>query len=139
MPQKENEMNQVAEKFMVAVDGRGNDLVAALRRRYQKLLARGIQSPAFELRLPDGNAALIGVGEPRFTLDIASQRGLRAVASFDELALAEAYMNGDLDILGDMLASLKQRRLLSDRHPLKYLMATYLEAFFAGQVSSDKR
>src|SRR5437763_13979351 len=118
------DMIHVSKKLAVAVDGRGNDLVAALRRRYQKLLASGIQSPAFELRLPDGNSSLIGVGEPRFTLAIASQRGLRAVASFDELALAEAYMNGDLDILGDMLASLKQRRLLTDRHPLKYLMAT---------------
>ena len=65
-------MNQVAEKLAVAVDGRGNDLVVALRHRYQKLLARGIQSPAFELRLPDGNSSLIGVGEPRFTLAIAS-------------------------------------------------------------------
>ncbi|MFL6277465.1 MAG: class I SAM-dependent methyltransferase [Blastocatellia bacterium] len=132
-------MNLVAEKMPLAADGRGADLLAALRQRYQKLTAEGITSPAFELRLPDGHCALIGAGEPRFTLNIATPRGLRAVASFDELRLAEAYMNGDLDIFGDMLASLKHRRLLSDRHPLKYLMATYLEPLFAGQVSSDKR
>src|SRR5436853_2847161 len=110
MSQKESEMNQMAEKITVAGSARGVDLVSALRRRYQKLTAEGVHSPAFELRLPDGNSSLIGAGEPRFTLNLTSERGLRAVASFDELRLAEAYMNGDLDILGDMLASLKHRR-----------------------------
>jgi len=115
-------------------------LVDALRERYRLLLAAGGWARPFELRMPDRTSWSIGDGgEPAFALKVASDEGRSALASFDELAIAEAYMDGDLDIEGDMLAALKARAILGDRRPWKYLWSTYLEPLFRGQTTSDKR
>ena len=115
-------------------------LVETLRERYHRLLAAGDGSARpFELRLPGGGRWTIGDGEPAFAVAAASERGRRALAALDELAVAEAYMDGDLDLEGDLLAALKARPVLADRHPLKYLWATHVEPLLRGQAASDKR
>ncbi|MGD2116432.1 MAG: class I SAM-dependent methyltransferase [Acidobacteriota bacterium] len=116
-------------------------LVEALRERYRRQLEAvdGWARP-FELRMPDRTSWPIGDGgEPAFTVSITSDRGRAALEAFDELSVAEAYMDGDLDIEGNMLAALKARPILGDRRPLKYLWATYLEPLLRGQARSDKR
>ena len=62
-------------------------------------------------------ATSIGDGPPRFTVDIRTAAGRRAIASFDELAICEAYIAGDLDFDGDMVAALGARQALTDRRP----------------------
>lgn len=74
-----------------------------------------------------------------FTVVVATDKGSAALAACDELAVAEAYMNGDLDFEGDMLTALKARPILGDRRLLRYLWATYLQPWLRGQVASDKR
>ena len=66
--------------------------------------------------------------EPAFSVQVMSENGHAALAAFDELAVAEAYMDGDLDIEGDLLTALKHRPVLGDPHPFKYLFATYVAA-----------
>ncbi|HSK77355.1 MAG TPA: hypothetical protein VLQ45_12960, partial [Thermoanaerobaculia bacterium] len=102
-------------------------LVRSLRERHAKLSALGDgRARPFELRLPDrtahwiGGEAVGGGSEPAFTVRIVTEKGLAAMAAFDELAIAEAYMDGDLDIEGDLLAALKLRPVLADPHPFKY-------------------
>jgi len=116
-------------------------LVEALRERYRRQLERedSVARP-FELRTQDRTRWPIGEGdEPAFTVSLVSERGRAALAAFDELAVAEAYMDGDLDIEGDMLAALKARPVLGDRRLLHYLWATYVQPRLFGQVASDKR
>lgn len=116
-------------------------LVQGLRRRHAELSARGDgRARPFELRLPDRSAyAIGGGGEPAFTVQIVTEKGLAAMAAFDELAVAEAYMDGDLDIDGDLLTALKHRPVLGDPHLFKYLYATYVEPLLFGQVGRDKK
>jgi cyclopropane-fatty-acyl-phospholipid synthase len=115
-------------------------LVAGLRQRHAKLSARDGRVRPFELRLPDRTAHAIGDGgEPAFTVRIVTEKGLAAMAAFDELRVAEAYMDGDLDIEGDLLTALKLRPVLGDPHPLKYLFSTYVEPLLFGQVGRDKK
>ncbi|HKB38154.1 MAG TPA: class I SAM-dependent methyltransferase [Gemmataceae bacterium] len=115
-------------------------LVHRLRQRHAELSARDDRAKPFELRLPDRTAYQIGNGgEPAFTVQIVTDKGLAALSAFDELAVAEAYMDGDLDIEGDLLTALKLRPVLGDPHPFKYLYATYVAPFLFGQARSDKK
>src|SRR5262245_50348293 len=112
-------------------------LVTGLRQRHAKLRAKNDRVRPFELCLPDRTAHSIGDGgEPAFTVRIVTDRGLAAMAAFDELDVAEAYMDGDLDIEGDLLTALKLRPVLGDPHPLSYLFSTYVEPLLFGQVRS---
>lgn len=123
-------------------------VVEALRARYAQAeadLAAGADTTGgralrpFEVRMPDRTSWRVGDGEPVFTVVLASERGHKALAAFDELAVAEAYMDGELDFEGEMLAVLKARPVLSDRHPLQYLWATYLQPLLLGQTGRDKK
>ena len=55
----------------------------------------------------------------------------RAMAAFDELAIAEAFMDGDLDIEGDLLAALKLRPVLGDLL-WEFFLFTFAFASFTG-------
>jgi cyclopropane-fatty-acyl-phospholipid synthase len=89
--------------------------------------------------MPDGTTHRIGHGEPAFTLGLVNDRGVTALASFDELSIAEGYLNGEIDFEGDMLGVLKLRAVLVDPHPVKYMVSTYIEPLVSGQVKSDKK
>ncbi len=115
------------------------DVISPLRQRYEAALASTPAGAPFELRTPDGNSHLIGNGEPSFVVTVANERGLRALSSFDEISIAEAYMGGDIDIEGSMLQALKYRAVFTDNHPLHYLWVTYASPLLGGQVRSDKK
>jgi cyclopropane-fatty-acyl-phospholipid synthase len=68
---------------------------------------------AFLLRTETG-ALPLGNGEPAFELHVRNGRGAKALQSLDELAIAEAYVRGDLDIEGDAVRAMWFRNLLSD-------------------------
>lgn len=68
---------------------------------------------AFTLHTPAGVTRL-GDGEPAFALHVRNGRGTRALRSFDELTIAEAYVRGDLDLEGDAIRAMWLRHLLSD-------------------------
>jgi len=116
----------------------------AFRLRYLEkapaIRAKGFEPPSFELRLLDRVSHTIGGGgEPAFSVRAASEKGQAALAAFDELAIAEAYMDGDLDIEGDLPSALKCRPLLGDPHPIKYLVSTYVQPLVFGQTGRDKK
>jgi cyclopropane-fatty-acyl-phospholipid synthase len=79
-----------------------------------QLFPRNGQLPCpFTLRL-NGSAQRIGDGEPAFELHVRNESGARALRSFNELAIAEAYVRGDLEIEGDIVRAMWFRGLLSD-------------------------
>lgn len=67
----------------------------------------------FILRL-NGTAKQVGDGQPAFELQVRNGSGARALRSLNELAIAEAYVRGDLEIEGDMIRAMWFRSLLSD-------------------------
>lgn len=99
----------------------------------------GAGAPVFDLVVPGGAVHRIGprTAAPAFTLRLTSERAWRALGSLDETRVAEAYMRGDIDFEGDMLAALDLRRFLSDRHPLASLWR-FVQPWLLGQVEADK-
>jgi len=107
-----------------------------------RLLSQCVSSPgapAFDLVEPAGALHRIGAAEaaPAFTLRLVSDRAWPALGSLDETRIAEAYMQGDIDFDGDMLAALDLRRFLSDRHPLASLWR-FVQPWLYGEVGADK-
>ncbi len=103
---------------------------------------------AFELQLPDRPSRLLGQGEPAFQILVRNQAGVAALGSLNENRIGEAYLNGDIDLDGDVVAALdlrtelrNQRRLayLFTTYGLGYLWATYVQPRVFGQVKCDER
>jgi cyclopropane-fatty-acyl-phospholipid synthase len=78
-----------------------------------QLFTHGPLPCSFTLR-QDGSARRIGTGDPAFELDVRNDSGARALRSLNELAIAEAYVRGDLEIEGDIIRAMWFRGLLSD-------------------------
>lgn len=89
---------------------RGESRKAALLR--QLLEPTGVDC---EARLPSGEVVRCGSGDPRFRIVFHSDRALSRGA--DELALGRAYVEGEMDIEGDMLSVLEARRLMRNGLP----------------------
>ena len=66
------------------------------------------------LRLPDGRVESFGRGEPLLEVRAVTERGLQALCSLKELEVVEAYLRGDVDLDGDLLAAMDLRDVLSD-------------------------
>lgn len=116
-------------------------LVRRLQQGYARLAAepRGHPLPAFRLALDDGAAFDFGHGAPAFELAVRNRAGRAALTSGDETRIAEAYVAGDLDVAGDILALHGLRGMVSDRHPLRELWAKVLHPLVFGQVRSDRK
>ena len=80
-----------------------------------------------------------GMSEPAFRVVLHNQRAVSALSSFDELRISEAYLDGDIDIDGDLLAAFRLRGELTDKHPLLYLWSTYGRRLIFGQVACDEK
>lgn len=78
---------------------------------FENLFAQ-LQVPG-EIVLPDGSLVAWGQGAPRFRVTVHDERILRRPQ--DELSLGQAYVNGKIDLEGDMLAILEVRKQLAHR------------------------
>jgi cyclopropane-fatty-acyl-phospholipid synthase len=91
-----------------------------MTERYEEFVARVRANThstdvAWAIRGPDGRVTRLGSGEPVFEVSILNDTGLAAVQSFSELAVAEAYMRGNIDFEGDFFKVMELRHLLKDR------------------------
>ena len=86
-------------------------------------LYRGDTSRDFAVRLWDGQIIPVRAGLPsRFTLVLTHPGALRRMFfPPGELTLAEAYLRGDFDIEGDMVAAMSLAVLLADLKPRDWL------------------
>ena len=91
---------------------------------------------SFEIILPDGTHRPFGPGQASFTVRINNDRGLRALSSFDEGTIGDAYLYGDLDIDGDMLQPFALRQMMGDNHRLVYAWR-YIQPLFFGQIYTN--
>jgi cyclopropane-fatty-acyl-phospholipid synthase len=99
----------------------------------------GPGAPVFDLVVPDATVHRVGpaAAAPTFTLRLTNERGRRALGSLDETRIGEAYLRGDIDFDGDLLAALDLRRFLSDRHPLASIWR-FVQPWLYGDVGADK-
>jgi cyclopropane-fatty-acyl-phospholipid synthase len=109
--------------------------VDSLEKRYRSYFGPGEEVP-FAVR-SDGQLRKLGPGEPRFTLVSTSEKGNAALRSVDLLAVASAYLDGDLELEGDLIAAIGMRDFFHDRHPFQYLMR-FVGPLIKGQVKKDK-
>ncbi len=109
-----------------------------LRRIIEALESSLLPDTAFELTL-NGVPHRIGKGTVKFRVAIPNQQGMAALASMDEKRIGEAYLDGNINVEGDLVAALNLRTTLTDRHPFLYLWSTYGQRIFFGQVDRDKQ
>jgi cyclopropane-fatty-acyl-phospholipid synthase len=103
----------------------------------RKHSANRVKTP-FEIRLWGGHAYYFGEGEPVVEILVQDSKGLAALGRLDELAICEAYMAGNLDVVGDMLGFVGLRAALSDRHPLDYVWRRIVP-WVIGRVATNRR
>lgn len=124
-------MSQSAEDFGApAHDG--------LYRLIQKQVSVGKVKIPLEIRLWGGRTYRFGEDEPAVKVLVKDRKGLEALRRLDELRICEAYMNGSLDVVGDMLGFVSLRRALSDNHPLQYLWRR-IAPWFIGRIPTDRK
>ena len=66
-----------------------------------------------------------------------NEKGLAALASLDEVTMAEAYIKGDFDIAGNFMKVLDLRHAISDSHPVLDFIRKIKPKIF-GQVKDDR-
>ena len=97
----------------------------------------GIATP-FSIELPDGEQRQVGEGKPEFHVGLRNDRALRALKTLDEGDIAEAYLQGHIDLEGDMLKPFALRTLLDDSHPLVAAWR-FVQPLLFGQVYTNKQ
>jgi len=115
-----------------ALDG---DHAATLWRIAQRLAPSPI---AVELALLNGERHTFGSGVPQFRVRERTAGALPALRSLDLGRIADAYLNGDFDVEGNLLAMYDLRPYLSDFHPLYYAWR-FIQPLVFGQVGTNAR
>ncbi|MBB4961594.1 class I SAM-dependent methyltransferase [Micromonospora polyrhachis] len=114
-----------------------SDLVDSLQRRYVRYFAARPALP-FAVTTNGGPAHRFGSGDPLFTISVADPRGAKALADLDQFGVAVAYLQGWLDVEGDLASALKMRAFFSDFHPVAWL-GRFLPAVVRGGRQEDDR
>jgi len=89
-----------------------------LEDKVTRIFERLFAGTAFELQLPDRPPRLFGDGEPAFQFLVRNQAGLTALGSLSEKRIGEAYLAGDIDLNGDVVAALDLRTTLRNQRRL---------------------
>lgn len=110
-------------------------VVDGLQERYNRVPREGRVTLA--LKTDTGPLRVFGSGEPAATIVVRNQAGMRALASMDLTAVAEAYVRNDLDVEGDLMHLLPLRTSFTDRHPLQFL-TRFVKPLLRGQVAADR-
>jgi cyclopropane-fatty-acyl-phospholipid synthase len=112
-------------------------MISTLQRRYQAFFASQ-PSIAFAVAETNGAAHTFGNGDPAFTIRVKDDRGAKALGGLDQFGVAVAYLNGWLDVDGDLAAALKMRAFFRDFHPIAWV-SNFIPALIRGRKESDRR
>ncbi len=92
----------------------------------------------FDLRLPDGSLVKFGKGAAKFHIHAKTKAALRALASLDEGKFGDAYVHGEIDMEGDLLAPFALRSTMSDNHFITWAWR-FIQPMLFGQVKTNKK
>ncbi len=93
---------------------------------------------SFSVTLPDGSVQPFGPDAARFSIALKNSNALKAVASLDEGRFGDAYVNGDIDLEGDMLSPFELRGSMKDVHPVTTVWR-FLQPMLFGQVHTNRQ
>jgi cyclopropane-fatty-acyl-phospholipid synthase len=116
---------------------------AAAAKAGRSLLGRfaaqyaNIKTP-FDVIMPDGSTQHFGKGPATFRVIVPSSKGLRALTSLDEGRIAAAYLDGDIDLDGDMIKPFELRGSMKDFHLVTEAWR-YIQPLLFGQVHTNKQ
>ncbi len=113
-------------------------MMAALQRRYQSFFATTPAIPFAVAARDTAEPHRFGDGEPVFTITVRDARGEKALAGLDQFGVAVAYLEGWIDVDGDLAVALKMRKFFRDIHPVAWV-SQFVPSLIAGRVRSDKR
>ena len=113
-------------------------MISALQRRYRDFFAAQPAIPFAVAPSPGAPAHTFGSGAPAFTITVNDGRGERALASLDQFGVAVAYLEGWLDVDGDLAAALRMRRFFRDIHPIAWV-SRFAPALLRGRKEHDRR
>jgi cyclopropane-fatty-acyl-phospholipid synthase len=113
-------------------------MIASLQRRYHSFFAGGPAIPFAVAPRPGAPAHAFGSGEPVFTITVTDPRGAKALAGLDQFGVAVAYLEGWLDVEGDLATALKMRRFFRDFHPVAWV-SQFAPALIRGKREHDRR
>ena len=111
-------------------------MISALQRRYQSFFATGTAVP-FAVADVGGEPHRFGTGDPEFTIRVLDARGAKALETLDQFGIAVAYLEGWLDVDGDLAAALRMRRFFRDIHPVKWV-SQFVPSLIKGRKASDR-
>ena len=115
-----------------------SNVVDVLERRYETYSSAKPAAP-FAVRLNGSSAQRVGQGEPAFTIRVVDPRGMRALAELDQFGVAVAYLQGWLDVDGDLAAALRMRDFFTDFHPLAWIGRFTPALLRGGRLADDSR
>ena len=114
----------------------GNGATGAVPTALAGLLAARGMSCA--IGLPDGRLVRFGDGDgPAFTMHFRTDRAL--ALPLNEYALGRAYINGEIDVDGDMLALLELREGLEFGTPARQVVRFLYELFLRSPTAVNRR
>jgi cyclopropane-fatty-acyl-phospholipid synthase len=114
------------------------DVITPLQRRYQRFFATRPAIPFAVSPAAGAPAHSFGQGEPAFTITVRDRKGARALAGLDQFGVAVAYLQGWLDVEGDLSAALRMRQFFRDFHPVAWL-TRFAPAMVRGHKEHDRR
>jgi cyclopropane-fatty-acyl-phospholipid synthase len=131
-------MNTKEERFS-AVETGLNPVVQQLPTTgatWFEQLFRGLHIPG-EIQTPRGEVVRFGEGVPRFRIKVHSEDIFRHPQ--DELTLGEAYVDGKIDLEGDMQAILEVRSQLAEQFRMRPWLRFMIELFLTPATRVNKK
>ena len=128
-------MSTEADVSPASVPARSN-FTRSLLGRFAKQFSGSPHS--FAVVLPDGSVQPFGPNAPQFRITLKNQRAVRAVASLDEGRFGDAFVQGDIDLDGDLLSAFALRESMKDDHPVTTVWR-FLQPLLFGQVYTNKQ
>jgi cyclopropane-fatty-acyl-phospholipid synthase len=112
-------------------------VISTLDKRYRRYFA--FRPPvSFAVQTPDGQTRAFGPDHPEFTITANDGEGVAALSSMDQLQVALAYLDGHLDVDGDMMSVLTMRKFFPDIHPVAWL-SRFAPMVLRGGAEHDRR
>lgn len=112
-------------------------LAGLVEKQYQSLNGKAENIP-FALQIAGGSTRTFGGPQPAFTIALNNQDGVAALSTLDQNTIAEAYLEGDIDLEGHIMRVLALRELFNDNRGTRFLWR-FIQPLLFGQVKSDKK